>query len=333
MPTDCRNCGAPLDDSVPGNLVRCPYCGTVTREQPTPGPQRPPYGQGPYVPGRGTHATTRTSGVLIAVLATGGMAVLIAIGAAVHASRPKHVSNPIGGSISNSTSSGDCPSHFGNSAEVQCTCGSQQLPAAVWGTDIYTTDSSFCAAAVHAGATRPSGGRVTARSAPGCAAYAGTTRNGVTTRDWGSYGSSFYFVGHGTGECAAASVPKQTSDAVAAPDRCPPGYPVGTAQIECTCVPDQFGGTVWGTDLYTTDSALCQAALHAGAVSAQGGRVRATQRPGAKSYRGTQRNGVTTHDWGGYPHSFRFVAAAAGATEPARNQGASPSDPPVPFGL
>ena len=98
-------------------------------------------------------------------------------------------------------------------------------------------------------------------------------------------------------------------------------------------MPDQFGGTVWGTGVYTTDSALCQAALHAGAVSARGGRVRVTRRPGAKSYQGSRRNGVTTHDWGSYPHSFRFVAADTEATGPAREPGASPSEPSVHFGL
>jgi hypothetical protein len=328
MPTNCRNCGAPLDDSTPGNLVRCPFCGKVTREQPAPVVARAPQGpfppaQGPYVPG----TRSRASGALVAVLAASGMGLLIAIGAAVNSSQPTNVSHPTSDGVSNPTGGGDCPSRFGKSAEVDCTCGSGQLPAAVWGTDIYTTDSSFCAAAVHAGATSPSGGRVTARSAQGCASYVGTARNGVTTLDWGRYGSSFYFVGHGTGTCATTPMPSEASGAVPAQDRCPSNYPVGTAQIDCTCAPDQLGGTVWGTDLYTTDSAFCQAALHAGVVSAQGGRVSARQAPGVKSYRGTERNGVTTSAWGGYPHSFQFIGVSSSAAGPKREQGASASDP------
>jgi hypothetical protein len=65
----------------------------------------------------------------------------------------------------------------------------------LWGTDIYTTDSSICTAAVHAGLiTAKNGGQVTIRIDPGQDAYIGTTRNGVSSSDFGSYGSSFSFL-------------------------------------------------------------------------------------------------------------------------------------------
>ena len=68
-----------------------------------------------------------------------------------------------------------------------CTDGS-----AVWGTEVYTGDSSVCAAAVHAGViTAEAGGEVLASYAPGQDAYTGSTQNGVTTNEYGSWGNSF----------------------------------------------------------------------------------------------------------------------------------------------
>jgi hypothetical protein len=62
----------------------------------------------------------------------------------------------------------------------------------VWGTDIYTLDSSICTAAVHAGKIKlESGGPVTIEMRPGEKSYKGSERNGITTRDYAEYGASF----------------------------------------------------------------------------------------------------------------------------------------------
>lgn len=62
----------------------------------------------------------------------------------------------------------------------------------VWGTDIYTNDSAICAAAIHAGILEAGvGGDVKVIVELGQNAYAGTTRNGITTSSYGSWGGSF----------------------------------------------------------------------------------------------------------------------------------------------
>lgn len=62
----------------------------------------------------------------------------------------------------------------------------------VWGTDIYTNDSSVCLAAAHAGViTLADGGTVEVTMLPGEESYEGTARNGVTTLDYGEWGNSF----------------------------------------------------------------------------------------------------------------------------------------------
>jgi hypothetical protein len=65
----------------------------------------------------------------------------------------------------------------------------------VWGTDIYTDDSSICRAAVHFGVlTAATGGTITVEIRPGEASYAATTRNGITTSSWGSWNRSFVLI-------------------------------------------------------------------------------------------------------------------------------------------
>lgn len=80
-----------------------------------------------------------------------------------------------------------------------------------------------------------------------------------------------------------------------------------------TCPPNPSRtnlGTVWGSEVYSDDSAVCVAAVHAGALTlAAGGRVVIEIRAGETSYRGTTWNGVATRDWGDWHGSFVIVRA------------------------
>jgi LCCL domain len=74
------------------------------------------------------------------------------------------------------------------------------------------------------------------------------------------------------------------------------------------CPPNGTLGRVWGTDVYTDDSSLCTAAVHAGLITlAGGGSVIIEIVAGQGAYAGSTRNGVSTLDYGGWPGSFRFV--------------------------
>lgn len=81
----------------------------------------------------------------------------------------------------------------GESFTVDCAPGG--TPSKVWGTDVYTADSSICTAAQHAGLIDAAdGGTVTFDLLDGQDSYRGTTANGVTSEDYGSYGASFKFI-------------------------------------------------------------------------------------------------------------------------------------------
>ena len=64
----------------------------------------------------------------------------------------------------------------------------------MWGTDVYTDDSSVCSAAVHAGLiTVEDGGKVVIEIAPAEEEYKGSDANGVESSDYGPWGGSFTF--------------------------------------------------------------------------------------------------------------------------------------------
>jgi hypothetical protein len=57
-------------------------------------------------------------------------------------------------------------------------------------------------------------------------------------------------------------------------------------------------GTIYGTDAYTSDSALGKAAVHAGVLKVgKKGIVKVTMVPVTPNYTGTSRNGVDSSDW------------------------------------
>ena len=82
-----------------------------------------------------------------------------------------------------------------NGERITFTCAAGGTPRTVWGTDVYTDDSSVCTAAVHAGAiTVADGGDIVVEILPGQSGYTGSTRNGITSSNWGSWSGSFSIV-------------------------------------------------------------------------------------------------------------------------------------------
>lgn len=75
-------------------------------------------------------------------------------------------------------------------------------------------------------------------------------------------------------------------------------------------------GTVWGTDVYTHDSAIEIAAVHAGALKAgETGIVRVEVVAGLQSYEGAVYNGVTSEGYGEYHPAYTITAKPENAAE------------------
>ncbi len=126
--------------------------------------------------------------------------------------------------------------------------------------------------------------------APGQASYPGSVANRITSSSYGPWAASFSF---------GAAV-------VSAPD-CPGNFSGRTEPLTCTCSAGQAAsGTVWGSGIYTSDSAICRAARHAGMVGPAGGAVTVLPRPGQPQYFGSQANGVASTNYGTWGASFTF---------------------------
>jgi len=68
-------------------------------------------------------------------------------------------------------------------------------------------------------------------------------------------------------------------------------------------------GTLWGTDIYTGDSSLAIAAVHAGLVKpGDTAVVKVTVVEPQTQYQGSTRHGVTSHDFGRYGTAYRLSA-------------------------
>lgn len=177
---------------------------------------------------------------------------------------------------------------------------------AVWGTNVYTDDSSLAAAAVHAGVLQVGHKAVVKVTIlPGEQKYGGSMRNGITTADFGPWEGSFKV------EAAKGRIPR-----VAAPKprvMADPGTLVAfrgqngkSFLIEIT---GQNTGSVWGTGVYTDDSSLATAAVHAGIVKVgQKAVVKVTILPGEQQYTGSDRNGITSNNWDDWVGSYRIEA-------------------------
>jgi len=179
-----------------------------------------------------------------------------------------------------------CGRYPANAPDLVCSCtGSER--GSVWGSGPYTSDSNICAAALHAGVIGPQGGEVRAVARPGQQSYTGSISNGVQTSNWGSYGSSFDI--------------EPVRAAVEACGR----FPGGAGPYVCGCT-GQEQGSVWGSGPYTSDSNVCAAARHAGAIGPGGGVVSVLGLGGLPGYVGSESHGVRTSNWGSYSSSIVF---------------------------
>lgn len=185
------------------------------------------------------------------------------------------------------------------------TCPAGGLTGALWGSGLYTSDSSVCSAAVHGGyITAAGGGQVSFAMRPGMPTYPGSTANGVTSSDYGAWGSSFQIVGAVPGVEAAAAIGIQWATTMI-----DLGSQIAEGQTLSVSCPASDGSTrtIWGTGIYTSDSAICIAAVHDGRISAGAGGTVTFRSVGAQeSYSGSVKNGVTSQDYGSWNASFRF---------------------------
>lgn len=89
------------------------------------------------------------------------------------------------------------------------------------------------------------------------------------------------------------------------------GEPGKTYTFQCPANGTSHYG-VFGSDVYTDYSSICNAAVHMGAISVEkGGIVTIEYRPGRQIYGSTERNGIKTHTTGEARRSFVIKTAGS----------------------
>lgn len=90
-------------------------------------------------------------------------------------------------------------------------------------------------------------------------------------------------------------------------------------------VTGQVGYSIWGSEVYTTDSHLATAAVHAGVLKVgQRGIVKVTIIKSPETHRGSTANGVASSNWGSYTASYTVESPFHSAAPTAPTKPATP---------
>lgn len=170
----------------------------------------------------------------------------------------------------------------------QVSCPAACDAGSIWGTNVYTDDSTICTAAAHAGVIAQSdGGEFTLAYIGGQEEYPASEQNEISSSDWGSWDLSFTFAQPIA--CGQTSIEGSES---------------GDAYL-ASCQAGCDEGSIWGTDIYTDDSDLCTAAAHAGVISlGEGGTFIIIYSDGQEEYPASEQYGIESYDWGSWDSSF-----------------------------
>lgn len=198
----------------------------------------------------------------------------------------------------------DVPGEEGQKRFVRCPAGCLESYFAVWGTDVYSDDSSVCAAAIHAGAIGPDGGLALFDFLPGREKYEASTRAGVQARSWGAWRRSFQVFALGADGAPVRPTPPAAEASSGCAQR---GYDLVSAakpRAEHVCPASCSPSAVYGSGPYTDDSPVCAAAVHAGIIPSSGGKIVIEHVGKKRAFQGSVRNGVETRSWSSEHESF-----------------------------
>lgn len=173
-----------------------------------------------------------------------------------------------------------------------------RVGGSVYGDGIYTDDSQLAVAAVHAGVLGlGEQGVVAVIIMPGQDRYASARRNNISSSEYGAWDGSFRFVG--TPE-APQGIPPDPGNMTA--------YRGFNGKVLQFYVVGSRDGSVYGDGIYTDDTRVAAAAIHAGILQdGEAGVVSIEVLPGQEQYAGAERNNVTSLSYGSWSGSYRFV--------------------------
>uniref|UniRef100_A0AAQ4PRB0 Cysteine-rich secretory protein LCCL domain containing 2 n=1 Tax=Gasterosteus aculeatus aculeatus TaxID=481459 RepID=A0AAQ4PRB0_GASAC len=154
----------------------------------------------------------------------------------------------------------------------------------VWGTVFYDVQSSICRAAIHFGVIDNNGGVVDTTRKEKFPFFVRSTKNGIESSSKYKPGNAFV-VAKMTADCytTVAEICPFTKPN----SRCPRIF----CPSNCKTQPSYWSPVI-GNNIYTDSSSICKAAIHAGAIKAEGGFVDVLPLDKRKNYAGVLKNGI-----------------------------------------
>ncbi|XP_026190061.1 uncharacterized protein LOC34618374 [Cyclospora cayetanensis] len=154
---------------------------------------------------------------------------------------------------------------------ITCPEDCHKAKAPLKGNKVYTPDSSVCKAAIHVGVLDLHGGEAVL-----------VVHNGINN----------YASAQGKHDDGSLVMHMKIDELILV--SCPPG---------CLAASD---ARVYGTKIYSPLSSVCRAAIHAGALGADGGQVEIRAMPKHDTFSGSEQNGVVSLKGDSYLRSFEF---------------------------
>ena len=183
----------------------------------------------------------------------------------------------------------------------------------IYGTDVYTHDSRLDTAAVHAGVVKlGEEAIVKVTILPGQSGFKAAGRNGVSSMSWSGTGYECFKVELATAtDPAPPAAAKSTAPTETRSDlRADPGSLAGFREYAGKSLLFEVTGAndwpVYGSDIYTDDSPLNVAVVHAGILGVgKKGIVKVTILGSQDKFENVSRNGVTSRSWGSWGGSYK----------------------------
>lgn len=195
----------------------------------------------------------------------------------------------------------------------------------LWGSGTYTDDSSLGKAAVHAGLLGVGEkGVIKVTILPGQSSYSSSTAHGITSSTYSTpWLGSFAVAADDGGDNPIMPAPTNLS-----------AYRNYPGEIYLFSITGRIAaGGVWGTNVYTDDSNLQAAAVHAGVLgNGETGEIRVVIAPGQSRYLASTNNGVSTNTYGSYGGSYT-ISNRNGTTPLVRLSGTPENPAPNPVSV
>ncbi len=183
----------------------------------------------------------------------------------------------------------------------------------IWGgnDNIYTDDSDIATAAVHAGVlSAGQTGTVRIKVLSGRSSYPSLSRNGINSIQYGSWDGSYQILGGNESSGSSSNKrPHRHHENVEAAPANMKGYRGNNGSVYTFQVTGNSNGRIWGgsDNIYTDDSDIATAAVHAGLVSpGSTAIIKITILPGRSSYPSLSRNGINSIQYGSWDGSYKL---------------------------